>query len=176
MSVWRHLRAVAFLPAMVTMVVPAMILLLTKNVHAGWRLPSPFAALPFALSVALFAAGLTLMVSTIRLFASTGRGTLAPWDPTQRLVVQGPYRHVRNPMITGVLCILLGEAAAFGSLWLLGWAGLFFFMNAVYFPLFEEPGLERRFGEEYRAYKRNVPRWLPRLTPWRADPQNAKLA
>ena len=36
-------------------------------------------------------------------------------------------------------------------------------MNAVYFPLVEEPGLRERFGEEYDAYRATVPRWLPRL-------------
>ena len=170
MSIWRHLRAVTLLPAMMTIVVPTAILLARRDVRIGWRLPFPFAVLPLVLGAALLATGVTLMASTIRLFATAGRGTLAPWDPTQRLVVRGVYRHVRNPMITGVLCILVAEAAAFGSLALLGWSALFFFVNAVYIPLVEEPGLERRFGEGYRVYKRNVPRWLPRRTPWRAEP------
>ena len=102
----------------------------------------------------------------MRLFARIGRGTLAPWDPTRHLVVEGPYRHVRNPMITAVLAVLAGEAALFGSPPLLIWCAAFFAINHVFFRLHEEPGLERRFGEEYRAYKRNVPRWLPRRAPW----------
>jgi protein-S-isoprenylcysteine O-methyltransferase Ste14 len=97
------------------------------------------------------------------LFARVGEGTLAPWDPTRKLVVRGPYRHVRNPMITGVLAILLGEAALFGSWPLLVWAFGFFALNAIYMPLVEEPGLVRRFGDDYVRYRRNVPRWLPRL-------------
>jgi protein-S-isoprenylcysteine O-methyltransferase Ste14 len=108
------------------------------------------------------------MYRTITLFASVGRGTLAPWDPTRRLVVRGPYRHVRNPMISGVLSILLGEAALLGSFPLLAWFGVFFAANAIYMPLVEEPGLERRFGDDYRTYKRNVPRWVPRRKPWAA--------
>ena len=83
-----------------------------------------------------------------------------------QLVILGPYRHVRNPMISGVLAILLGEAAAFGSLALLLWFAAVFAVNAVYMPLVEEPGLRRRFGEEYDAYRANVPRWMPRLRPW----------
>jgi protein-S-isoprenylcysteine O-methyltransferase Ste14 len=106
------------------------------------------------------------MQRTISLFAREGKGTLAPWDPTQRLVVRGPYRYVRNPMITGVLSILLGEAALFGSLWVLAWWLAFFAINAVYFPLIEEPGLRGRFGDEYERYRRSVPRWIPRRRPW----------
>jgi protein-S-isoprenylcysteine O-methyltransferase Ste14 len=95
-----------------------------------------------------------------------GKGTLAPWDPTSRLVVRGPYRHVRNPMISGVLGILLGEAVLLGSVPLLVWFGLVLALNAVYMPLVEEPGLRSRFGEDYETYKANVPRWVPRLRPW----------
>ena len=98
--------------------------------------------------------------------AAVAEATLAPWNPPQKLVVRGVYRHVRNPMITGALCILLGEAIFFGSWWLLGWFGFALVLNLFYIPLFEEPGLARRFGEDYLLYKRNVPRWIPRLTPW----------
>jgi protein-S-isoprenylcysteine O-methyltransferase Ste14 len=106
------------------------------------------------------------VLATIRLFASAGRGTLAPWDPTTRLIVRGPYRHVRNPMISGVLFILVGEAALAASLRLLVWFGAVFALNGVYIPLVEERGLEARFGEEYGTYKAHVPRWLPRIRPW----------
>ena len=106
------------------------------------------------------------MAATIRLFVIVGRGTLAPWNPTQRLVVRGVYRHVRNPMITGVFCILLGETAAFGSPWLLGWFAVFCLVNGIFIPLWEEPDLAKRFGEDYLLYKRNVPRWIPRLRAW----------
>jgi protein-S-isoprenylcysteine O-methyltransferase Ste14 len=98
----------------------------------------------------------------VRLFATVGESTLAPWDPTHRLVVLGPYRHVRNPMITGVISMLLGEAALLGSWPLLAWALGFFGVNAIYMPLVEEPGLVRRFGDDYVRYRQNVPRWLPR--------------
>lgn len=88
-------------------------------------------------------------------------------EPTQKLVVRGVYQHVRNPMITGVCCILLGEAIFFGSLWLLGWFGIVVAVNMIYIPLAEERGLAKRFGDDYLLYKRNVPRWIPRLTPWK---------
>jgi Phospholipid methyltransferase len=78
------------------------------------------------------------------------------------LVVVGPYNHVRNPMISAVVLVLVGEAILLGSPWVLSWAGALLALNFIYFPCFEEPGLERRFGEPYRAYKRAVPRWIPR--------------
>jgi protein-S-isoprenylcysteine O-methyltransferase Ste14 len=146
------------LPFVVTVVVPGLV---------AWRNGSDLAAWQLALlGVALIALGLALVAWTIALFALVGRGTLAPWDPSSRLVVVGPYRHVRNPMISGVLAILLGEAALFASVPLLLWFAAVFAVNAIYFPLVEEPGLRKRFGEEYDAYRANVPRWLPRLHPW----------
>lgn len=114
----------------------------------------------------LILGGLLLIAATIRLFAVAGRGTLAPWDPPRRLVVRGVYRHVRNPMILGVFCLLLGEALIGASLWLLGWAGVFLAANALYFPLVEEPQLRKRFGPPYNEYCRHVPRWRPRIRPW----------
>ena len=109
-----------------------------------------------------------LKIATIRQFATVGEGTLAPWEPPQRLVVRGVYRHVRNPMISGVLFVLLGESALTASAPLCRWFLIFAVINAIYIPLSEEPGLIKRFGDEYRTYKRNVPRWIPRLTPWNA--------
>ena len=156
MSLWRHLAAILLLPGIVTIGVPAWIV---------WRSDASVGVLAI-IGIPLIALGLALLVSTIKLFASVGRGTLAPWDPTTRLVVSGPYRYVRNPMISGVLFILLGEAALFNSIPLLVWSGAFFAVNAVYFPLVEEPGLARRFGDDYARYKANVPRWVPRMRPW----------
>jgi protein-S-isoprenylcysteine O-methyltransferase Ste14 len=106
------------------------------------------------------------MFITIRLFIQIGKGTLAPWEPTKKLVAAGIYRHTRNPMITGVTAILLGETVATGSAGLLVWAVLFFILNTVYFKLSEEPGLEARFGDDYVEYRKNVPMWLPRIKPW----------
>jgi protein-S-isoprenylcysteine O-methyltransferase Ste14 len=157
-SLWPHLRAIGLLPVTVTGVVPALIL---------WQSGAELAAWPLAaLGVVLVALGVALLTWTVALFARVGKGTLAPWDPTSRLVVAGPYRHVRNPMISGVLAVLLGEAALFGSRPLLIWFGIVLALNAVYFPLVEEPGLRERFGEDYERYRANVPRWLPRLRPW----------
>ena len=116
--------------------------------------------------VALFAVGLLLFLASLRRFATEGRGTLAPWDPPRALVLRGPYRFVRNPMISGVIFILSGEAFALLSLPHGVWAAAFLMLNLLYIPLMEEPRLERRFGESYREYRRHVRRFLPRLRPW----------
>jgi protein-S-isoprenylcysteine O-methyltransferase Ste14 len=160
--VWRQLRAIVPLPGMVVLAVPAVILLLGADPHVGWGAGWPLGAFPLLAGLALFAFGLTLFVRTVTLFARVGEGTLAPWDPPRRFVAEGPYRRWRHPMITGVLFMLLGEAAAFGAPDLLAWTAIFLVVNALYLPLVEEPRLVRRFGREYEDYMRRVPRWLPR--------------
>lgn len=167
MSGWRQARAIAVLPGNVTVVVPALILLLGGGPEVGWGLGGAPAVLVALIGIALIGGGFSLWLWTVVLFHRIGKGTLAPWDSTRKLVVAGPYRHVRNPMISAVATLLVGEAVFFGSLWILAWAALFVAINSANFLLAEEPGLERRFGDEYRAYKRAVPRWIPRRDPWR---------
>lgn len=162
-----HIRAVLLLPVTVTIGIPGLLLyFLGWDTFSLWdRTPVLRIILP-AVGLLFIGVGVGLMISTIRLFATVGKGTLAPWDPTQKLVVQGVYRHVRNPMISGVFCILIGETLALASLALLIWSAIFISGNAVYMPLVEEPGLLKRFGADYEEYRRNVPRWLPRRRPW----------
>ena len=142
------------LPGTVAVVVPALI------VWTGGTNIEPVTAIVGAV---LAVVGLALVVWTVALFVRNGRGTLAPWDPTSHLVISGPYRYVRNPMITGVATILAGEALFFRSLGVAIELAAFFAVNALYFPLVEEPGMRRRFGSEYDEYSARVPRWLPRV-------------
>jgi protein-S-isoprenylcysteine O-methyltransferase Ste14 len=167
MEIWRHLRAIILLPGMVLGVIPGTILWRTGMDSWGlWQsVPATRIILP-VIGVVCICLGLALMIATIRLFATVGEGTLAAWEPPQRLVVRGVYRHVRNPMISGVLFVLLGESALTASQPLFQWFLIFAVINAIYIPLLEEPMLVNRFREDYRVYKRNVPRWIPRLTPW----------
>jgi protein-S-isoprenylcysteine O-methyltransferase Ste14 len=109
------------------------------------------------------AAGLYMVGWCFFDFAARGRGTPAPWDPPQRLVTNGLYRHIRNPIYVGVLSILLGEAVFFGSLALLAWAAVTALGFHLVVVLYEEPGLRDRFGSDYERYQAEVPRWLPRL-------------
>jgi protein-S-isoprenylcysteine O-methyltransferase Ste14 len=161
MSRWRHARAIALLPSNVTIVVPAIILIAGQGPNVGWGLEGLAAVVPVLLGVVLITTGVALWAWTVQLFARIGQGTLTAWDATRRLVVAGPYRYVRNPMITAVLGVLLGETALFASPALLIWCAAFLAINWIYFVMYEEPGLERRFGEEYRLYKLTCPAGYP---------------
>lgn len=160
------LKAIVILPGTALVFVPAAILWLTRNGPYHATLVGPQAP-RFWLALVFGGCGLALAAWTVRLFTRFGEGTPAPWDPPRKLVVRGPYRHVRNPMITSVLLMLTAEALLLASWPVAAWMLIFFLVNAVYFPLSEEKGLEKRFGEDYRIYRDNVPRWIPRLHPWR---------
>jgi protein-S-isoprenylcysteine O-methyltransferase Ste14 len=165
MMVLRHLLAILLLPFIVVVVVPYWLLNSFTDIDTRWGNALPIAWLAQSTGLVLFVCGLVLLSWCVSLFASVGQGTLAPWDPTQKLVAVGPYRYVRNPMISGVALMLVGQSLSWGS-WIIGiMASIFVFVNHTYFVLLEEPGLERRFGEDYRVYKANVPRWIPRLRP-----------
>jgi len=158
MDALKHIRAILLLPFTATVLIPGAILLVTR-IHS-------IATVPLVIGAAFLLVGLALLVATIRLFAIIGEGTLAPWNPTQKIVVRGVYRHVRNPMISGVFVILLGEAILVASLPLLGWAIIFIVLNMIYIPLVEEPRPVKSFGAEYEEYRRNVPRWIPSARRW----------
>jgi len=157
-----HLRDIILLPFSVIVIIPYFILEAGSDFQAEITFRN-------ILGLVLLGMGILLFFSTVYLFKTIGRGTLAPWQPTQKLVISGPYRYCRNPMISAVLMILLAETLLFASWNLLIWAIMFFFINSVYFRLIEEPALLRRFGNEYLNYKQNVPRWLARLKPF--DPE-----
>jgi protein-S-isoprenylcysteine O-methyltransferase Ste14 len=160
----RHLVAVAVLPFTVAVLVP---LWLARRERTVLELGASLSLILLqAAGLVLLGVGLLLFASSLRRFVADGDGTLAPWDPPRRLVVRGPYRYVRNPMISGVLLVLLGEAAVLHSRPHLVWALIFLVINAIYIPLMEEPFLAIRFGDAYREYCQHVPRLLPRWRPW----------
>jgi protein-S-isoprenylcysteine O-methyltransferase Ste14 len=163
MMTLRHLLSVLILPFMVVVALPTW--LLSSAADTRWPPDWSLRWLPQLAGLIIAAAGLALFIWCVSLFAQVGHGTLAPWDPTQNLVAAGPYRFVRNPMISAVALLLIGQALFFGSRLVGGWAALFLLINHVYFIVSEEPGLEQRFGENYRRYKASVPRWFPRLRP-----------
>ena len=160
---WRMAKAVLILPGTALIYVPVLIHWFGER----W----PFGSIPvtvwgLVLAAILAAPAFALAIATMRLFIYDGEGTPAPWDPPRNFVVSGPYRYVRNPMLTAVILMIIAEAAALQSLPLLGWAVVFFFLNTLYFVFVEEPGLEQRFGETYLQYKASVPRWIPKLQPF----------
>lgn len=111
--------------------------------------------------MAIGAAGAAVALWCIFTFAFVGRGTPAPFDPPRRLVIQGPYRFVRNPMYIGAELALSRAALFYESLPILGYAGLFFLATHLFVVLYEEPALLRTFGQEYEAYCARVRRWWP---------------
>ena len=154
------------LPGMGVILIPGCLLWFTRNSRFAAVMARPDQVL-FWVALAIGFSGVFLSTWTVTLFVKVGLGTPAPWEPHKRLVICGPYRHVRNPMITSVLLVLLAEALLLRSWPISAWMVVFFAGNAVYFPFVEEKDLERRFGNTYLAYKENVPRWIPRLRPWK---------
>ena len=160
-SILKHLRDILILPFTVTVIIPYLIYQKEQHFISGMSVLFKILGSVVGLS------GFSIFLYTVLLFRWIGKGTLAPWTPTLKLVISGPYRYCRNPMITGVFFILLGETLFFRSLAILQWAVLFFMINTVYFILIEEPSLAKRFGSEYRRYKESVPRWIPSSKPYK---------
>ncbi len=162
---WGLIKTIIILPGTVLVFVPAAILLLADGTGFAADFQTP-AEVTFYAAGMLLAAGGYLSVKTVGLFTTFGEGTPAPWDPPQKLVIRGPYRYVRNPMITGVILILLGESILFNSWLVFLWTLVFLVGNMIYFPYVEEKGLVARFGDAYREYRDQVPRWVPRFRRW----------
>jgi len=149
-------------------------LIFTIFVPGFWTIMMPYWLLPRGTRPNLRgagAAGWLLIAAGIALyfacafwgFALRGKGTPLPIDPPKKLVVEGPYGLVRNPMYWSVASVMLGEAAVFHSVALAELAVAFFAGVNVFVLLYEEPALRRKFGAEYEEYCRRVPRWLPRI-------------
>jgi protein-S-isoprenylcysteine O-methyltransferase Ste14 len=164
---WRHVLSFLVAPVTMTVVIPALIVIASDA-----RMPDLHAPLHLVLVIlggVLIAGGVGMLIWTVYLFDRVGKGTLGVGDAMGQpvnLVVRGPYRHVRNPMISGVFAILLGEAAVAASGWLLLWFAIFFSGMTTFIQVWEEPHLIQRFGDEYVSYRANVPRWVPRRTAW----------
>lgn len=160
----RRWLAALVLPVTGLVLVPAALVVLFDGGRWAHDVAGP--ADPRAwIGLAVVLAGVGLAGWTGSLFFRFGDGTAAPWDPPARFVVRGPYRHVRNPMITAASAILVGEAVWLGSWPIAAWFVLFALGNAIYIPVVEEKELEARFGDAYREYRRHVPRWIPRRRP-----------
>jgi protein-S-isoprenylcysteine O-methyltransferase Ste14 len=143
---------------------------LAWHYHVAYTPPGDiFDAALQAIGMAMMGLGAVLLVSSLYQIARRGRDELAPWDPPRRLMIRGPYRRVRNPMLSGVLFVLVGEACVFQSWLFSAVAGAFLLFSLVFVPLLEEPQLEARFGDDYRRYRRHVWRFLPRLRPWNPE-------
>ena len=148
----------------------------TLACYVPWRICRWYLAPPLlgfagfrVIGILFLAAGLPILLHSFFRFAVQGLGTPAPLAPPQHLVVTGAYRYVRNPMYVAVLSLIFGQGLLFGSAPVLRygivvWLGFFLFVL-----LYEEPTLRRKFGAEYDEFCAGVPRWIPRLTPWKKN-------
>ena len=159
------IKAIIILPGTALVFVPALILWLSAGSSMAMS-PAGLAQARFWIGLVVAVVGFVPAAWAARLFLTIGEGTPAPWAPPSKLVVLGPYRYMRNPMIRGVVRMLMAESLLLGSWPIAGWMLVFFLLNAIYLIRVEEPALEQRFGEDYRLYKANVPRWIPRVPPW----------
>jgi protein-S-isoprenylcysteine O-methyltransferase Ste14 len=155
----------ALAPGVVVAVVPWWL--------TGWQAAEPMpVAWPLrVLGIATVAAATVVLVHAFARFVVEGLGTPAPVAPTERLVVGGLYRYVRNPMYVAVVAAILGQALFLGRVELLWYAIVIAAVVAVFARVYEEPALHRQFGAQSEAYRQHVPGWLPRTRPWQpGDP------
>jgi protein-S-isoprenylcysteine O-methyltransferase Ste14 len=164
---WALLGSFAFL-----VLAPGTVAVLVPWVITRWRMSPPLLGLGAtrAAGFALVALGAAGLVDSFARFAVRGLGTPAPVLPPRRLVVSGLYRHVRNPMYAAVVAAAAGQGLLLGDDRLLVYGALLWGVFHLFVVGYEEPTLRRSFGAEYEAFRAHVPRWIPRLRPWRGPP------
>jgi len=163
-------RATAIIGSAVFLVIaPGMVAGYVPWLISRWRMGPPLLGLAAIRGVGVFLilAGLPVLLDSFARFALQGLGTPAPILPTRHLVVSGFYRYVRNPMYVAVSALIFGQGLLFGSIAVLEygvavWVAFFLFVLA-----YEEPTLRHTYGKEYEEFCANVPRWIPRVRPWK---------
>lgn len=146
---------------------PAMVLAFLPWLITRFRMPFQQPLVQTMAAVLLIVIGLVPLFDSIIRFVVEGRGTLMPAVPTERLVVSGLYRYVRNPMYIGVVTALAGEALLLRSRHMLEYALIVWAIMHLFVCFYEEPSLTRTWRDAYLSYKSSVPRWFPRISPWR---------
>lgn len=147
-------------PGSVTLYFPHLLL------SRSGALPEPTSLVVAVSAVIGVIVGLTIYLRCAWDFAVDGLGTPAPIDPPKKLVVSGLYRRTRNPMYLGVLIVLLSECVLFGDLRLAAYAGVIGLIFHGFVVFHEEPILAARFGQSYRDFCAEVPRWGWALRPY----------
>ncbi|WP_167137084.1 isoprenylcysteine carboxylmethyltransferase family protein [Diaminobutyricimonas sp. TR449] len=137
--------------------------LITRWDVADWGILNGFIA---AAALILIIGGIWFLLHSFARFAGEGEGTPSPLSPTEHLVVGGVYRYVRNPMYLSVVAILLGQCLLFASWMLVVYTVVAIVAVVLFVRFYEEPTLARVYGAEYDRYRKNVPGWFPRGTPW----------
>jgi protein-S-isoprenylcysteine O-methyltransferase Ste14 len=126
----------------------------------------PLPSWTWPIGVLLASSGAALALTCAGLFALRGKGTPAPFDPPRTLVAFGPYRAIRNPMYVGGWLLIAGFALIARSSSVLAVSFTFLVLAHLFVILYEEPTLASKFGPAYEAYRRAVPRWMPKLASW----------
>ena len=157
-AAWRSLVFLLVAPGVVAGVVPWLL--------TGWDADDPPWPRVRVVGAVLVVAGVVVLLEAFVRFVLEGLGTPAPAAPTERLVVGGLYRYVRNPMYLAVGATIVGQALLLWRANLLVYAALFAVAVWAFVHWYEEPTLARRFGVGYESYRRAVPGWWPRRTPW----------
>jgi len=149
--------------AVFLILVPGVVAGVIPWLATGWQTEHELWA-PVRIGAALLlAAGAAVLLRAFASFVLEGIGTPAPIAPTERLVVGGLYRYVRNPMYLAVLAAIVGQALLFGDVGLVIYAAVLWLTFAAFVRWYEEPHLEREYGEAYDAYRRAVAAWFPKL-------------
>jgi protein-S-isoprenylcysteine O-methyltransferase Ste14 len=168
-SVGLKARTFAFLgSAMFLLIAPGTVAGYIPWRIGGWRVHASFFgfAILCVAGMVLAAAGLALLLESFLQFALKGIGTPAPVFPPRRLVVSGSYRYVRNPMYVAVVSLILGQGLIFGDIGIFVYGICVWLIMHIFILIYEEPTLRRTFAAEFAKFSANVPRWIPRLTPW----------
>ena len=147
---------------------PGFFVVLVPYWISRWQVQPPFLGFrPFrVLGALLIIAAVPVLLASFARFALQGLGTPAPVFPTKHLVISGFYRYVRNPMYLAVVSMVIGQAFLFGDRQVLAYGVCAWLVTHVFVLTYEEATLRKTFGAEYETYRANVPRWIPRLTPW----------
>jgi len=134
-----------------------------------WRFEPALFPIARVIGGILIAAGLPILLDSFARFALQGLGTPAPVMPPRHLVVTGFYRYVRNPMYVAVTALIIGQGLLFGSVAVLEYGAIVWAAFFLFVLVYEEPVLGEQFPEQYKRYRANVRRWIPRATAWRGD-------
>jgi protein-S-isoprenylcysteine O-methyltransferase Ste14 len=163
---WAVLGSVLFF-----LIAPALVAGLVPWWMSRWQMQPAFLGLAVVqlIGVVLIVPGTLALLDSFARFALQGQGTPAPILPTRHLVVTGLYRYVRNPMYVGVVAVVAGQGLLLGNIRLLTYGTLVWVAFYLFVVGYEEPTLHRTFGAEYERFCANVPRWVPRLRPWRSE-------
>lgn len=151
----RNLLFTILQPGVVTVLIPYLIL--------SWQGKTLFPERWTVLNVVgaiLMIVGASILLSCVLKFATEGKGTISPLDPTKKLVAKGLYRYSRNPMYLGAMTLLIGEAVFWQAISLAIYAVIVFIGFNLFVIFHEEPRCRRDFGDAYCEYCERVRRWL----------------